>query len=301
MDSRSVKLAFAEAGIRVRVADLGQKFRICTLSGEALDTPAAIKVAASLRLTCPLGNPGGSFNQEHEMIAYKPGAVRRIQATTAVETYAYSVDGERLTLAEIRARLPHISPEIVRRRVNAGLRTWAELGRAGEEVQRAIRGADQPPEGRPMIWTEEDDAELLRLRGEGLTIKAIAARMGRGVSAIRHRSAAMVARGRVERLQPPKRRWTTVEELQMKQLVARGIPYEEIGLRLNRSTHAIKTRACECGAPGPHRNYTTTEIAMMRRLLAAGKSTRVIALTLKRPYQGMKEKIRQLGLRKELK
>ena len=79
MDSKSVKLAFAEAGIRVRVADQGQKFRICTLSGKPAGQSAAevsvamIKVAASLRLTCPLGNPGGSFNQEHELIASRHG------------------------------------------------------------------------------------------------------------------------------------------------------------------------------------------------------------------------------------
>lgn len=76
MNSKSVKSAFANAGFRVRVADQGQKFRICTMSGDAFEA-RAIEVAASLLLTCPLGHLGGSFNQKHEMIAYKPGAIVR--------------------------------------------------------------------------------------------------------------------------------------------------------------------------------------------------------------------------------
>ena len=78
MDSKQVKQAFKQAGISVRVADQGAKFRICTTSGVAFDKEGATDVAMSIGLTDVLGLPGGQFNQGHEMIGYKPGSVRRI-------------------------------------------------------------------------------------------------------------------------------------------------------------------------------------------------------------------------------
>lgn len=42
--------------------------------------------------------------------------------------YKYTVDGEKVTMHEIVKRLPGVIPQTVRKRINAGLRTWAELG-----------------------------------------------------------------------------------------------------------------------------------------------------------------------------
>ena len=77
MNSQQVKEAFSAAGIKVRVADHGVKFRVCTASGAAFDREAASAAAASIGLTDVLAVPGGQFNQSHELIGYKPGAIRR--------------------------------------------------------------------------------------------------------------------------------------------------------------------------------------------------------------------------------
>lgn len=78
MDSKQVKAAFAAAGLKVRVADQGAAFRICTTSGADLDQAAALAVTSCLGLTDVRGRAdAGCFNQPHELFAYKPGAIRR--------------------------------------------------------------------------------------------------------------------------------------------------------------------------------------------------------------------------------
>jgi hypothetical protein len=77
MTSQQVKQAFAAAGIRVRVADQGLKFRVCTVNGASFDREVASAVAASVGLTDVLANLGGQYNQAHELIGYKPGAIVR--------------------------------------------------------------------------------------------------------------------------------------------------------------------------------------------------------------------------------
>jgi hypothetical protein len=78
MTSTEVKATFTAAGINVRVRDLKNKFRICTISGEPHNKTAASAVAASIQCTDVLGRPGGAFLQAHEMVAYKPGSIRRV-------------------------------------------------------------------------------------------------------------------------------------------------------------------------------------------------------------------------------
>ncbi|AKJ28805.1 hypothetical protein [Caldimonas brevitalea] len=79
MDSKQVKAAFGAAGIKVRVADQGLKFRVCTQNSEPYaDRAAAKRVAASLGLTDVFAAPGGQFSQSHELIAYKPGSIRLV-------------------------------------------------------------------------------------------------------------------------------------------------------------------------------------------------------------------------------
>lgn len=79
MTSQQVKAAFASAGIRVRVADLGLKFRICPLRDSYPDfDQSARRVGASLGLTSSLLESGGQFNTTRELIGYKPGSIRVI-------------------------------------------------------------------------------------------------------------------------------------------------------------------------------------------------------------------------------
>jgi hypothetical protein len=80
MNSQQVKQAFKVAGLSVRVADQKLKFRICTVSGAPHDRAAAVACAAAIGLTDVFAVPGGQFNGAHELIAYKPGAIRRMSA-----------------------------------------------------------------------------------------------------------------------------------------------------------------------------------------------------------------------------
>ena len=77
MNSNQVKAKFAAAGIKVRVADLGGKFRVCRIAKPGVDLAhdkdASRAVAASLGLTDSGAELGGQFNQAHEMVAFKPG------------------------------------------------------------------------------------------------------------------------------------------------------------------------------------------------------------------------------------
>ena len=54
--------------------------------------------------------------------------------------FRYSIEGERLTLAEIVERCPSVKPQTVKRRVTEyGLRTWADLRRGGSAAMKANR------------------------------------------------------------------------------------------------------------------------------------------------------------------
>lgn len=54
--------------------------------------------------------------------------------------YRYTVDGDKVTMAEIYARCPQIQQQLVRRRIAGGVRTWAGLGATpvrGNAAQKA--------------------------------------------------------------------------------------------------------------------------------------------------------------------
>lgn len=56
-----------------------------------------------------------------------------------MNTYRYTVDGEKVTLDEIVTRCPLVSRQTVSDRVRRGQRTWAELMRKPDAVQSARR------------------------------------------------------------------------------------------------------------------------------------------------------------------
>ena len=56
-----------------------------------------------------------------------------------MNTYRYTVDGEKVTLDEIAARCPLVSRATVSNRVRLGWRTWAELSKKPDAVQQARR------------------------------------------------------------------------------------------------------------------------------------------------------------------
>ncbi|MHA6138475.1 hypothetical protein ACX3YC_13700 [Pseudomonas mohnii] len=73
MDSKAVKSAFAEAGIKVRVKTIqkarGITFRVCRLGEIPHDKELSISIAARLGLVDCFGNLGGNFNAAYEMYA----------------------------------------------------------------------------------------------------------------------------------------------------------------------------------------------------------------------------------------
>lgn len=56
-----------------------------------------------------------------------------------MNTFRYTVDGEKVTLDEIAARCPLVSRATVSNRVRLGWRTWAELSKKPDAVQSARR------------------------------------------------------------------------------------------------------------------------------------------------------------------
>ena len=76
--SQSIKAAFAQGGMNVRVRDISRAFRICpSRDNTPFDKSTAMAIAASLGLTCITGELGGQFNGSRELIGYKPGMVAR--------------------------------------------------------------------------------------------------------------------------------------------------------------------------------------------------------------------------------
>lgn len=55
----------------------------------------------------------------------------------SMNSYKYTVDGEKVTLDEIAARCPLVSRATVSNRIRLGWRTWAELMRKPDAVQSA--------------------------------------------------------------------------------------------------------------------------------------------------------------------
>ena len=91
--------------------------------------------------------------------------------------------------------------------------------------------------GRP--WRESDDAELRRLRAEGLTSAAIGAAIGRTTQACRRR-------GQRLRLPAPPG-WTADEIAELDRLRAAGETWGSIGAELGRSEQAAKSWASANG------------------------------------------------------
>lgn len=72
MDSKTVKSAFAAAGIKVRVKAFPGKFRVCRVGDLPHDAAASSAALAQIGLVDCFGRPGGNVSQPHEMFAYIP-------------------------------------------------------------------------------------------------------------------------------------------------------------------------------------------------------------------------------------
>lgn len=76
--------------------------------------------------------------------------------------YKYLIEGERLTMAQIKERLPNIRQATVRKRVYAGHRTWESLGGCPAAAVRDSRQAismgliRSPNRGLDQLEDEED-------------------------------------------------------------------------------------------------------------------------------------------------
>lgn len=88
--------------------------------------------------------------------------------------FQYTVDGERVTMAQIKARFPNIHPTVLQRRVYRGLRTWAQLGECTKianarnkvQLKNKFFSHDTPPvleammDNEDYIHGEEFEAQL---------------------------------------------------------------------------------------------------------------------------------------------
>lgn len=76
MTSETVRAMTKAAGLKVRVRDLGPKFRVCGDKPELLQAWALLVVAGCTNV---IGTTeGADFNGSRELLAYKPGAIRRV-------------------------------------------------------------------------------------------------------------------------------------------------------------------------------------------------------------------------------
>lgn len=76
LTSADVKAAFAAEGLKARVRDFKQNFRICDVDRKQHEA-IVHRVAVSLGLTRVLGEPGGEWNGDTWFVGYKPGVIRR--------------------------------------------------------------------------------------------------------------------------------------------------------------------------------------------------------------------------------
>lgn len=86
------------------------------------------------------------------------------------------------------------------------------------------------------IWTEEDTAMVKALRKQGLTISAIAEKMGRTEKSVQ----AWLSK---HHLRKHKKEWMRDEERQLMWLLEQGLTYEMAGQALHRGTKAVINRA----------------------------------------------------------
>ena len=91
--------------------------------------------------------------------------------------------------------------------------------------------------GRP--WRESDDAELRRLRAEGLTCAVIGGAIGRTTQACRRRGQRLRLPG------PPG--WTADEIAKLTRLRAEGLTWGAVGAELGRTATAVKSWASRTG------------------------------------------------------
>jgi hypothetical protein len=54
-------------------------------------------------------------------------------------TYRYTVDGEKVTMAEIKDRCPDVDRKVIQRRVSLGYRSWEKLQRVPVKGRRATK------------------------------------------------------------------------------------------------------------------------------------------------------------------
>lgn len=109
-----------------------------------------------------------------------------------------------------------------------------ELGRSVRAIEARAYKLDLPHRQRRYDWTDEEIAQVARLREEGQTTDEIAARLGRTRGA--------VARIVSVRDMPAQRapEWTVSEMAEAVALREQGLTSEEIGARIGRTARAVE-------------------------------------------------------------
>ncbi len=124
------------------------------------------------------------------------------------------------------------------------------LKKPRDPVPSAPEAADppQPVENRPAgdavktgTWTAEEEALLIRLRGQGMTYNEIAQQLGRRVGAVNAKYIKLVEAGSAASAPPPNR-WTEEAEGDLLRAAADGQTLEQIAQGLGRSVASVKAK-----------------------------------------------------------
>lgn len=127
---------------------------------------------------------------------------------------------------------------------------WVEAGKDKGAVKASDPGASERLPRKvitielPKAWTPENDAALLKMRGEGKSYADCAAALkGRTPHACESRLQRLKAQGPVAGLTPPSRSWSAKEDAVLRENWTRMLARDIVDLLPGRSLKAIYTRA----------------------------------------------------------
>lgn len=140
-------------------------------------------------------------------------------------------------------------------------------------------------------WSEDEERELVRLLGEGLTTAQAGQKLGRTAGAVEMR--VRLLRGPVA---PPARPWTSAEVARLVEMRRQGASVAEVAAALGRTPRATKRRVVELQATFNAPDWTTAEVEELIRLRRADVSRAECARRLGRTESSVKDQIQALKI-----
>ena len=110
-----------------------------------------------------------------------------------------------------------------------------------------------PVEARaPAVWTPERDAELIRLKQDGLDMESVAARLGVTRRAVENRACRLRKAGHSVPAVPPQdpKVWTEARDAQLLELLREGLPGVEVAARMGITASSVHDRRRRLRAAG---------------------------------------------------